>query len=179
MNVFQHVCYSSFNAFDAADEVNMRIGVISDTHGYLHPRAVVTLQGVARILHAGDIGNPAIIDTLEAIAPVDAVYGNVDAGTPLARRFPASRQILIEGVLIHMTHIGEQPAMLARALPQPKPAVYIFGHTHKAVLVTLDGVLFLNPGAAGRPRFGGGLSVALLDVEQGQAAARIVSLSDI
>ena len=154
----------------------MRIGVISDTHGYLDPRAAVALHGVARILHAGDIGSPAIIDALEAIAPVDAVQGNVDAGTPLARRFPSSRQILIEDVRIHITHIGGQPAALMRALPPPKPAVYIFGHTHVALLETLSGVLFLNPGAAGRPRFGGGLSVAILDVEAGRAEARIVPL---
>ncbi len=157
----------------------MRIGVISDTHGYLDPRAAIALQGVARILHAGDIGSSAIIDALEAIAPVDAVQGNVDIGTPLARRFPASRQIAIEDVLIHITHIGGQPATLARALPQPKPNVYIFGHSHVALLETRDGVLFLNPGAAGRPRFGGGLSVAILDIEAGQAEARIVLLSSI
>src|SRR4051795_9268878 len=105
----------------------MRIGVISDTHGYLDPRAAVALQGVARILHAGDIGDPAIVDALEAIAPVEAVYGNVDIGTPLARRFLASRQIVIEDVRIYITHIGGQPATLARGLPQPKPNVYIFG----------------------------------------------------
>jgi uncharacterized protein len=158
------------------DEVNMRIGVISDTHGYLDPRAAVALSGVARILHAGDIGSPAIIDALEAIASVDAVHGNVDTGTPLARRFPASRQILIEDLRIHITHIGGQPAALARGLPQPKPDVYIFGHSHVALLETLGGVLFLNPGAAGRPRFGGGLSVAILEVEAGRAEARIVRL---
>jgi len=154
----------------------MRIGVISDTHGYLDPRAVVALQGVARILHAGDIGSPAIIDALEAIAPVDAVQGNVDLGTLLARRYPASRQMLVEDVLIHMTHIGGQPTELVHALPQPKPNVYIFGHSHVALLETLSGVLFLNPGAAGRPRFGGELSVAILDVEAGRATARIVRL---
>src|SRR5689334_14985765 len=154
----------------------MRIGVISDTHGYLDPRAAVALQGVARIIHAGDIGSPAIIEALEVIAPLDAVHGNVDTGTPLARRFPASRQIQIEDVLIHITHIGGQPAALMRALPQPRPDVYIFGHTHVALLETLSGVLFLNPGAAGRPRFGGGLSVALLDVGGGRAEARIVPL---
>ena len=154
----------------------MRIGVISDTHGYLDPRAIVALGGVARILHAGDIGSPPIIDALEAIAPVDAVHGNVDSGTPLARRFPASRQLLIEDVRIHITHIGGQPSVLARALPQPQPDVYIFGHTHVALLEKLTGVLFLNPGAAGRPRFGGRLSVAILDVENGRAEARIIPL---
>jgi putative phosphoesterase len=154
----------------------MRIGVISDTHGYLDPRALTALQGVAQILHAGDIGSPAIVDQLEAIAPVQAVHGNVDAGTPLARRFPATQRLVIEGVRVHMTHIGGQPAALARALPDPRPDVYIFGHSHVALLEAVDGVLFLNPGAAGRPRFGGGLSVALLDVEAGRAKGLIVPL---
>ena len=88
-------------------------------------------------------------------------------------------QIAIEDVLIHITHIGGRPATLVRALPQPKPNVYIFGHSHVALLETLEGVLFLNPGAAGRPRFGGGLSVAILDIEAGHAEARIVPLSDL
>jgi putative phosphoesterase len=154
----------------------MQIGVISDTHGYLDPRALVALQGSARILHAGDIGSPAIVDQLAAIAPVDAVQGNVDAGTPLARRFPASQRLVIEGVQVYMTHVGGQPAALVRALPEPRPDVYIFGHSHVALLETVDGVVFLNPGAAGRPRFGGGLSVAILDVQAGHATARIVPL---
>lgn len=155
----------------------MRIGVISDTHGYLDPRALVALRGVERILHAGDIGSPAIVDALAAIAPVEAVYGNVDAGTPLARRFPASQRLTIDGVRIHMTHVGGRPADLVRGLPDPRPDVYIFGHSHVALLEMLSGVLFLNPGAAGRPRFGGGLSVAILDLEAGRAAARIVPLA--
>jgi putative phosphoesterase len=154
----------------------MRIGVISDTHGYLDPRAVPALQGAALILHAGDIGSAAIVDALEAIAPVTAVQGNVDAGTPLARRFPATQRLTIDGVRIHMTHIGGRPTELAGALPEPRPNVYIFGHSHVALLETLGGVLFLNPGAAGRPRFGGGLSVAILELEAGHATARIVAL---
>ena len=154
----------------------MRIGVISDTHGYLDPRAAIALQGVTRILHAGDIGSAAIVEALEAIAPVTAIHGNVDAGTPLARRFPATQRLVLEGVRIYITHIGGRPAKLASALPAPRPDVYIFGHSHIALLETVNGVLFLNPGAAGRPRFGGGLSVALLDVESGQALAQIVPL---
>jgi putative phosphoesterase len=157
-------------------EERMRIGVVSDTHGYLDPRAIAALGGVERILHAGDIGKAEIVDALERAAPVTAVHGNVDVGTPLARRFPASLQLVIEGARIHMTHIGGRPADLARALPQPRPDVYIFGHTHAALLETIDGVLFLNPGAAGRPRFGGALSVALLEIVDGRASARIVPL---
>jgi putative phosphoesterase len=152
----------------------MRIGVISDTHGYLDPRAARALQGVARILHAGDIGSPAIVSALEAIAPVTAVQGNVDAGTALGRRYPLTQHITLEGVYIHMTHIFGQPADLKHALPNPKPHVLIFGHSHVALLETRYGVLLLNPGAAGRPRFGGRLSVAFLDLEAGRATAQIV-----
>jgi putative phosphoesterase len=154
----------------------MRIGVISDTHGTLDPRAIAALAGVEHILHAGDIGTAAIIEALERIAPVIAVHGNTDAGGPMGRRYPATQRLTRDGVAIHMTHIGGRPAELARALPAPRPDVYIFGHTHTALLETLDGVLYLNPGAAGRPRFGGGLSVALLDIADGRASAQIVPL---
>ncbi len=155
----------------------MRIGVISDTHGYLDPRAPVALQGVEQILHAGDIGNPAIITALASIAPVTAVHGNVDRGTVLVRRYPALQQLTLAGVSIWLTHIGGKPAELLAQLPNPRPAVYIFGHSHRALLEWHAGVLFLNPGAAGRPRFGGGLSVALLEIAGGQVEGRIVALS--
>ena len=155
----------------------MRIGVISDTHGYLDPRAAAALQGVAQILHAGDIGAPAIITALEQIAPVTAVHGNVDAGTSLGRRYPATQRLTLERVSIHMTHIGGRPAEMQHALPQPKPDLFICGHTHVALLAREHGVLFLNPGAAGRPRFGGGLSVALVDLVDGLASAQIVPLT--
>ena len=154
----------------------MRIGVLSDTHGYLDPRAIAALRGVAMILHAGDIGTAEIVDQLEQIAPMSAVYGNVDAGSPLARRYPATLRLELDGARIHMTHVGGRPGDLVRSLPQPRPDVYIFGHTHIALLETVEGVLFLNPGAAGRPRFGGGLSVALLDIASGGVTARIVPL---
>src|SRR5215813_13261002 len=94
-----------------------------------------------------------------------------------ARRFPSTQRLTIEGIRIHMTHVGGRPSDLIRALPDPRPDVYSFGHSHIALLERLDGVLFLNPGAAGRPRFGGGLSVAILDVVAGRAEARIVPLT--
>lgn len=154
----------------------MLIGVVSDTHGYLDPRALAPLRGVELILHAGDIGRAEIVADLEAIAPVTAVYGNVDAGTPLGRRFLATARLDLGGARVHMTHVGGRPAELARALPEPRPDVFVFGHTHVALVETVGGVLFLNPGAAGRPRFGGGVSVALLEIVDGRATARIVPL---
>lgn len=157
----------------------MRIGVISDTHGHLAEGALKALAGVELILHAGDIGEQAIIEALEQLAPVLAVRGNTDAGTALARQYPAQQQLEQAGVRIFMTHIGGRPDELARALPAEaalRPDVYIFGHSHIALLERRAGVLFLNPGAAGRPRFGGGLSVALLELVDGQPEATIVPL---
>jgi uncharacterized protein len=152
------------------------IGVIADTHGYLDPRAPAALRGVALILHAGDVGGQPILDALGALAPVRAVAGNTDAGTALGRSLPESLRLSLEGVAVYMTHIGGAPARLAASLPAPRPQVYIFGHSHVALHEEHDGVLFLNPGAAGRPRFGGGLAVALLTLEAGRASARIVPL---
>lgn len=157
----------------------MEIGVIADTHGHLADGALAALGGVALILHAGDIGGGEIIGQLERVAPVLAVHGNTDAGGAMARLHPATRRVEREGVLIHLTHIGGRPADLVRTLPappEPRPQVYIFGHSHVALLERLDGVLFLNPGAAGRPRLGGGLSVAILTVAAGKADARIIPL---
>jgi putative phosphoesterase len=152
------------------------VGVISDTHGYLDPRAAPALRGVELILHAGDVGGQPILDALAALAPVQAVAGNTDAGTALGRSLPESLRLNLGGVAIFMTHIGGAPGRLATTLPAPRPQVYIFGHSHVALHEEREGVLFLNPGAAGRPRFGGGLSVALLALEAGRATARIVPL---
>lgn len=154
----------------------MLIGVVSDTHGYLDPRALPLLRGVDRILHAGDVGTQDILNALTAIAPTEAVRGNTDAGTPLARTLPARISVELEGVRVFMTHIGGTPAHLMNALPDPHPQVYIFGHTHLCLHEKRDGVLFLNPGACGRPRFGGGLSVALLELRNGKATAKVVPL---
>ncbi|GAB4212746.1 MAG: metallophosphoesterase family protein [Roseiflexaceae bacterium] len=155
----------------------MQLGVIADTHGTLDPRALVALRGVEHILHAGDVGSPQILRDLEAIAPVSAVAGNIDTGTALGRMLPGVLAQQFAGVQIYMTHIGGKPAQLAAHLPAPRPQVYIFGHSHVALLEQIGDVLFLNPGAAGRPRFGGGLSVALLTLTAGQAQARIVPLT--
>ncbi|HEU4322396.1 MAG TPA: metallophosphoesterase family protein [Roseiflexaceae bacterium] len=154
----------------------MRLGVIADTHGVLDPRALTALRGVEHILHAGDVGSPQILHDLEVIAPVSAVAGNIDAGTALGRRLPGVLARQFAGVQIFMTHIGGKPAELAGRLPAPRPQVYIFGHSHTALLEQVGDVLFLNPGAAGRPRFGGGLSVALLTLADGQPQAQIVPL---
>ncbi|GAC1520449.1 MAG: metallophosphoesterase family protein [Herpetosiphon sp.] len=161
------------------DQSQYPIGVISDTHGTVDRRALLALIGVSLILHAGDIGSPDVITQLEQIAPVKAVQGNVDAGTPLARRYPLHLRIEFAGIDIYMTHVGGRPVELAPLLPMPHPMVSIFGHSHRSMLENAGGVLFLNPGAAGRPRFGGGLSVARLGRAGGNVVARIISLEGV
>lgn len=156
----------------------IQIGVISDTHGRLHPSIPYLFRDVAYILHAGDIGNANIIHALEQIAPVYAVTGNVDWGTRLEEEFPRTLSLSIGGVDIYMTHIGGQPRTWFYGLPLPHPRVVIFGHTHEPLLEEHQGILFLNPGTAGQPRYGGGLSVARLTIEKGQPSAEIIVLDE-
>lgn len=154
----------------------MKIGVVADTHGYLDPRVLPLLAGVDQILHAGDIGRQSVIEQLARLAPVTAVQGNVDAGTALGRQYPVVQRLCWADVEIYLTHVGGDPARLVQRLPAPRPQVYIFGHSHQALLATYEGVLFLNPGAAGRPRFGGGVSIALLELTAGLPTAHLVPL---
>lgn len=154
----------------------MLVGVISDTHGKFHPAIPTHFAGVELILHAGDIGQPAIITQLEALAPVLAVTGNVDWGRPIDRLHPRVQQIELAGQQIYMTHIGGRPQELHGRLPEPKPAVYICGHSHIALLERADDVLFLNPGSAGAPRFGRKPSLARITITPDAVSAELIWL---
>jgi uncharacterized protein len=140
----------------------MQVGVISDTHGFFNPHLPELFSGVEHIVHAGDIGGESILARLREIAPVTAVTGNVDWGGPLDRGYGRVATVELAGRRIYITHIGDAPARLAGRLPDPRPQVYIYGHSHVPVVEQIEGVLFLNPGAAGRPRFGRRSAVALL-----------------
>jgi len=156
----------------------MIIGVLSDTHGDLHPGVLPLFKGagVELILHAGDVGGYSVIGELSRIAPVMAVRGNVDTYGK-ASELPDEERIIREGVDIYMTHIGGKPELWLPKLPDPKPQVALCGHSHIALLEELGGVLFLNPGAAGtKPRFGRPLMAALLTVQDGSASAEIFDL---
>ena len=105
----------------------MRVGLISDTHGYLDPRALAALAGVDVILHAGDVGSPAIIEALSTIAPVHAVRGNNDeklGGLGL----PFALDLTLEGHSIHLIH------QIADARPGPETRAVVAGHSHRAVV---------------------------------------------
>jgi putative phosphoesterase len=149
----------------------MRIGLISDTHGLLRPQALAALAGVERIIHAGDIGNAAVLDALAAIAPVDVVRGNNDTGA-WAAAIPHDRTLEYGGVRIYLLHdIKELKGRM------PPVQVVIAGHSHKPLVQEQDGVLRINPGSAGPRRFKLPVTVGLLEIVDGRATATIQELA--
>ena len=150
----------------------MRIGVISDTHGLLRPEALAVLQGCERIIHAGDIGEPEVLNGLRALAPLDAIRGNVDSGD-WATAVPECLDLVIGGLRIHVTH--DVKTMEIDPVAEQVDVV-IAGHSHQPKIEEVDGVLYLNPGSAGRRRFTLPISLALLDIEDGQPRAQLVTL---
>ena len=139
----------------------MKIGVISDTHNFLDPKIPELFVGVGHILHAGDIGNATIIYELEEIAPVTAVYGNTDTGLPFKETEVievAARKFLIHHI-VNPHALGER---VKERIARAQPHVVVFGHTHRTFCETIGGVLYVNPGSAGKPKFGLGRTVAIL-----------------
>ncbi len=133
----------------------MRIGLLSDTHGWLDPRLEAHFSGCDEIWHAGDIGTAQVADTLEHWKPLRAVYGNID-GTDLRKRFAADLRFTAGGVRVWITHIGGRPPRYDRAvigeLRRDPPDLFICGHSH-ILLVKHDPALdclYMNPGASGR-----------------------------
>ena len=151
----------------------MRIGLISDTHGLLRPEAVAALQGCAQIIHAGDIGKPQVLDGLRAIAPLEAIRGNIDTAD-WAQVLPERLDLRIGGLTLHVLHDLKQLDIdpLAAGVD-----VVIAGHSHKPKVERRDGVLYVNPGSAGRRRFSLPISLALLELNDGQAQVELISLS--
>ncbi len=149
------------------------IGVISDTHGLLRPQAAQALRGVELIIHAGDIGNPAVLTALEEIAPVQAVRGNTDRAE-WARRLPLSRLLKVGGARLYVLH--ELPPLVKTFRPRARFQAVIYGHSHQPSLEWQDGVLYLNPGSAGPRRFTLPVTLALLRVEEGRLQAEMVNL---
>ena len=157
----------------------MRLGVIADTHGLLRPEVLEVFAEVDHILHGGDIGKWDVVSDLEALAPVTAVYGNVD-DAEVRTRLPQVAALRLDGFDIVVTH-GDQfgsptPAKLVAAFP--KAEIIVFGHTHRPLLVLVDRtVTVMNPGGAGAPRFGLGPSVGIMELEPGiPPRARVVQL---
>jgi putative phosphoesterase len=148
------------------------IGVISDTHGLLRPQALAALEGVELIIHAGDIGNPKILQALGRLAPVHAVRGNIDRGD-WAADLPLSRVVEVGGLLLYVLHelfcLDLDPAAAGLA-------AVIYGHSHSPHLEHKNGVLFLNPGAAGPRRFTLPVTLARLLIHGDSLQAKLVEL---
>ena len=153
----------------------MRIGVISDTHGHLDQRVAKIFQGVDHILHAGDIGYASIILELELIAPVTAVLGNCDDGIG----YPLFQTVELEQkkfLIHHIVSPRELSDSVKTRIVKDRPDAVIFGHTHKKFAETKNGILFFNPGYAGKPKFGTERSVALLHIEDGKIRHEFIPL---
>src|SRR5262249_23534289 len=123
------------------------IGVISDTHGLLRPEAIKALQGSDFIIHAGDVGDPAILPELERIAPVTAVRGNIDT-EDWAKKLPEATTLKVGGLTIFTLHNVEH-----LRIHSLESNIVIFGHSHKPHNEVHDDTLFFNPGSAGPRRF--------------------------
>jgi putative phosphoesterase len=153
----------------------MLIGVISDTHGLLRPEALVALAEAEHILHAGDVGDAAILDELRKIAPVTAIRGNVDVWGECAE-LPATEMVELAGRLFYLVHsvhdLDLNPATAG-------VAVVVSGHSHKPSVERKQGVMYLNPGSAGPRRFKLPITVALAVVSEGDVSARIVELLSV
>jgi uncharacterized protein len=158
------------------------VGVISDTHGYLYPRVAQLLEGVDRIVHAGDVGSAEVLRALRSIAPVVAVRGNCDLGG-WADALPAWAEMELGGVRIVVGHMSPRPASGSGE----QAMVVVSGHSHIASLEQRGPVLHVNPGSAGPRRFGRPRTIARLEIwppAAGEAAgsprvaARILSVDD-
>lgn len=151
------------------------VGVISDTHGLLRPAVLDALRSSDLIIHAGDVGDPAILDEFRDIAPVYAVRGNVDYGA-WANALPEKEWVEVEGRLIHIIHDLEELDV------DPKTSqvdLIISGHSHKPHWYEKNGIWYLNPGSIGPRRFDLPISLALVEVSQNQIQPNFIDLEKV
>ncbi|MET4036761.1 putative phosphoesterase [Bradyrhizobium sp. JR7.2] len=140
--------------------MTITIGIISDTHGLLRPEALRVLAHVDHIIHGGDIGDPEIITALRRIAPVTAIRGNVDTGD-WATEFAETEFVRLAGRLFYVLHDLKtlQVDPVAEGID-----VIVSGHSHVPKINTVDDLLYLNPGSAGRRRFKLPITLARLEI---------------
>lgn len=155
----------------------MRIGLISDTHGRLRPQVLTHFERVDLILHAGDVGDHDVLVALGAVAPVKAVFGNTD-GFAIRSMLPEEIEVSADGRRIVVAH-GDRfgmpvPALMYEAWPEAD--IVVFGHTHRPTAETVGRTLFVNPGAAGPPRYNLRPSIAILDPAAHPPAVRFIDL---
>lgn len=171
----------------------IRIGLVSDTHGYFDERLEEALAGVDVILHAGDVGTAAVLDRLELIAPAKAVRGNVDGPS---MSLPLSMVTAVGGIAFEMVHIipasqkqlgswtnggpvSDNSAYVLRrflASFRPETQVVVFGHTHQPYIGMIGSLLLINPGSAGKKRFNLPRSCGVLEARRNRLEVKIISL---
>ncbi len=150
----------------------MKVGVLADTHGLLRPEVLAAFARVDHILHAGDVGAPAVLDGLRAIAPVTAIRGNIDRSGPCAA-LPAEEYVTLGGLNFYLLHDVHTLTL------DPNAAgvhAVLFGHSHKPLLEHRKEILFFNPGAAGARRFSLPVSVGFLHLEGDSVRAEHLAL---
>ena len=150
----------------------LRLGILSDTHGQLRPRVLDLLEGSELILHAGDVGDPAILDQLAEIAPVEAVRGNVDGGD--LADLPTTFERELGGITVGMVHRRDDvPVAWRRSV-----SLVVFGHSHRPELEWHGRALWLNPGAVGPRRFSLPLTLARVVLDGDRIHPEILSVAD-
>jgi len=150
-----------------------KIGILSDTHGLLRPEVVSAISDCKIIIHAGDIGDPGVLEALEKIAPVHAVKGNTDIGK-WAEKFPLTDLIEVDGYFIYIIHEIEHLDLDPSAA---KIDMVVFGHSHVAELKKKSSVLYLNPGSAGPRRFSFPVTIANVRVNSDGLIPEIIRLN--
>ena len=145
----------------------MKVGVISDTHGQIHPHVFDHFNDVELILHAGDVGNETILTELGTLAPVTAVSGNTDS-FPITEKCKTKEIFELAGKKTYLTHRVIECGILIPSIMNDinsvNPDIVIFGHTHEQHIKMIDNKLFFNPGGGGQKRRGKRLAVGILEI---------------
>lgn len=152
----------------------IKVGLISDTHGYLDPQVYEYFEDRDEIWHAGDFGNMGIAKELERIAPVIGVYGNID-GQDIRKEYPLHQRFTKDGINIWMTHIGGTLGRyclpIREEMEKNPPDVFICGHSHILKIgrdQEKNKMLFINPGAAGKQGFQVYRTCVRFDIKDGK-----------
>jgi putative phosphoesterase len=151
----------------------MILGLISDTHGVLRDSALRAMQNTGHIIHAGDVGDPKILEALENIAPMAVVRGNVDTAG-WASKLPPTALVKVGAALIFVLHDVKE--LKLKSIPSGV-SIIVSGHSHKPGQATRGGILYVNPGSAGPRRFKLPITVARLDLERKPWEAEFIDVS--
>lgn len=151
----------------------MILGLISDTHGLLRDAALRAMQNTGLIIHAGDVGEPKILEALESVAPLTVVRGNVDTAE-WATKLPPTAEVKVGTVRIYVLHDVKE--LKLKTIPSGV-SIVVSGHSHKPGQEIRGGILYINPGSAGPRRFNLPITVARLDLDQQPWKAEFIDVS--